>query len=74
MHQCFRKGCTAQVSNRMLACYPDWMALTPVTQERIRKTVGLGLLNMVRRRALQTAQDEWDFITQQAEKANTEAQ
>lgn len=59
-HQCFRRGCTVQVDDQMLACPKDWNALSVATRQEIHATVGLNLLDPIRQAALRYARSEWE--------------
>lgn len=57
-HQC--PGCRVRVvPDTRLACPGCWNALSERTQQVVRQTAGLNLLNPVRRAALEAAMGEW---------------
>jgi hypothetical protein len=60
-HTCPRKGCTAQVSNRLFACRPDWFTLPLAVREEIHATAGRHVLDARRRAAFRAADEAWQI-------------
>lgn len=59
-HKCPRRGCGAQVPDRLFCCQADWNALSSGAQHAIYKTARQNLLNPARRAAIERAKGEWN--------------
>lgn len=59
-HFCPRKGCAAEVPDRMFACRTDWFALSKPVRDAIYATVGQATTE--RFEAIRAAREEWTLL------------
>lgn len=59
-HRCPKRGCSAEVSNSVLACRTHWYELSAPVRAAVLATARYSILHPARRAALADAREEWN--------------